>query len=80
MIQISDCIIGLICRFYKFLDEYDGNICTLDARLNERQKTNLSILCKILKKTIDYNEKLIHMVVPMKEARNYNSIVRKYAK
>lgn len=80
MIQISDCIVGLICRFYKFLDEFDGKIHALDTRLNERQKTNLSTLCKIIKKTIDYNEKLIYMVVPMKEARNYSSIVRKYAK
>ncbi|WP_353334285.1 DUF3800 domain-containing protein [Bacteroides sedimenti] len=80
MIQLSDCVVGIISRFYKFLDEFDGSLTNLDKRLNSRQKENLSILCKIIKKSVDYNETLIHMIVPIKEQQGYNIIVSHYSK
>lgn len=78
MIQISDCIVGLICRFYKFLDEFDGNVDAFDGQLNEAQRKNLKTLCNIIKKTVDFNEALVHMIVPIDEAENYRLLIDAY--
>lgn len=78
MIQISDCIVGLICRFYKFLDEFDGNVDAFDGQLKEAQRKNLKTLCNIIKKTVDFNEVLVHMIVPIDEAENYRLLLDAY--
>lgn len=78
MIQISDCIVGLICRFYKFLDEFDGNVDAFDGQLKEAQRKNLKTLCNIIKKTVDFNEVLVHMIVPIDEAENYKLLLDAY--
>lgn len=78
MIQISDCIVGLICRFYKFLDEFDGNVGAFDGQLKEAQRKNLKTLCNIIKKTVDFNEALVHMIVPIDEAENYRLLIDAY--
>lgn len=80
MIQLSDCMVGLVSRLYKFLDEFDGSLSSLEQQLNDRQKNNLKTLCKIIKKSVDYNETIVHMIIPFKEKENYDKIVTYYSK
>lgn len=61
LIQVSDCIIGLIGKYYNYVNEVsDNEIDSLDEKLTEEQKSTLNLFAKLIFKSEVKCKYLLH--------------------
>lgn len=66
MIQLSDIVVGIIGKFFEYLNKYElEKFCTDIESLNNTQLLNLKSLLNILVQSELFNKAFIHSIVPL---------------
>lgn len=66
MIQLSDIVVGIIGKFFEYLNKYELDKFYIDIEsLNNTQLLNLRILLNILVQSESFNKAFIHSIVPL---------------
>lgn len=77
-IQIADVIVGLLNKFFEFIDETeDFKIIKIINDLSTRQNDNLKIFLNVYKKSVEKNEMFMTFYEPEYIVRRRNSIIEK---
>lgn len=77
LVQISDCIVGLLGKFYIWINNIDFDyIRNLDKNLNEYQKDTLLLLAQLIKKSEDECIFNIHSIESIEENKKCFEILK----
>lgn len=80
MVQLSDIAVGVLSRYFKFLDRSFENIITDFKNFNVLQKQNFKLLNDILRASLSHNPLFIHSVCSSEEHANLISVLDVYEK
>ena len=68
LIQVSDCIVGLIGKYYKWINEISHEeILNLDSSLNEKQKQTLNLFAQVISKSEKESVYYVHSIESLDE-------------
>ena len=79
-VQVSDCIVGLLGRYYTYINNIDiHQACQLPTILSERQRKTLRVLAQLIMKSEKLSKLLIHSTESIEEHEISSFIIRSFS-
>lgn len=79
MVQVSDIVVGILGRYFKFLDRATTEINSDINAFDEKQLETFKLLNKILKISVEHNPLFHHHSTDLLEYQNFVSCFTKYS-
>jgi hypothetical protein len=78
LIQVSDIVVGILSRYFKFVDTDYKNLLAKLKLFDATQLNNLKLLNKLLNNSCDYNPAFFHYVVSVEQIMNFQYMIEIY--